>query len=88
VNGVYMAKLATDDATYKTILRALSKCEKSMPRDFVGGDLLHDSVTAMRGQPCAAQMLAVEYWIAHLQLICERRTHHLTFPALGLQIEK
>jgi hypothetical protein len=48
--------------------------EKSTPRDFVGG-FLRNSVTAMRGRPCAAQMLAVELCIAHLRLICARRSH-------------
>jgi hypothetical protein len=82
---------ATNDTVYKMILRAWSKNDrfptskvaseqKSMPRDFVGG-AFRNSVTAMRGRPCAAQMLAVEYWIAHLRLICERRSHHLTFPS-------
>ena len=74
-------KPAANDAARKMILRAWSRNdrfpsstvasdEKSMPRDFVGGN----SVTAMGGRPCAAQMLAVEFWIAQLRLICVRRS--------------
>jgi hypothetical protein len=85
-------KRATNDAAYKMVLHAWSKNdrfpastvasdEKSKPRDLVGGAIPRNSLTAMAGQPCAAQMLAVELWIAHLRLICERRSHHLAFPS-------
>jgi hypothetical protein len=77
------SKRAKNDAAYKMIVHAWSKNDRFPGSTVVSNErsMPHDSLTAMGGQACAAQMLAVEFWIGHLQLICERRAHHLTFPS-------